>query len=223
MHTIRLCVFVRREFDHLRWFTRWKITDELRKNYGMITHKSQTNHALQRMGTLLEIYTPIKQFQWFSVTRRCYKRETCVLCLLIVSGKSSMNARTTTFSQRSLIFHAYSCIVRLGTTQITQNIRKTAQYSVISYAKSSFELLKTWKRIKRRSGEHLQTTTEVPSQKNWWNVQIVDVSRKTRILCAIHAFTRILGSVTAPLHVNVEEPWVRTARIETSLKGPAKH
>ena len=39
-HRIWLCVFVRREFDHFRWFTRWKITDELRKNYG----KSTQNH-----------------------------------------------------------------------------------------------------------------------------------------------------------------------------------
>ena len=48
---IWLCTLVRREFDHFRWFAQWKITDELRKNYGKITHKSQTNHALQRMGT----------------------------------------------------------------------------------------------------------------------------------------------------------------------------
>ena len=45
------CVFVRREFNHFRWFRRWKITDQLRKNYGKITHKSLTNHALQRIGT----------------------------------------------------------------------------------------------------------------------------------------------------------------------------
>ena len=50
-HKIWLCVLVRREFDHFCWLTWWKITDELRKNYGKITHKSLTNHALQRIGT----------------------------------------------------------------------------------------------------------------------------------------------------------------------------
>ena len=50
-HKIWLCVLVRREFDHFCWLTWWKITDELRKNYGKITHKSLTNHAIQRIGT----------------------------------------------------------------------------------------------------------------------------------------------------------------------------
>ena len=50
-HKIWLCVLVRREFDHFCWLTWWKITDELRKNYGKITHKSLTNHALQHIGT----------------------------------------------------------------------------------------------------------------------------------------------------------------------------
>ena len=50
-HKMWLCVLVRREFDHFCWLTWWKITDELRKNYGKITHKSPTNHALQRIGT----------------------------------------------------------------------------------------------------------------------------------------------------------------------------
>ena len=50
-HKIWLCVLVRREFDHFCWLTWWKITDELHKNYGKITHKSLTNHALQRIGT----------------------------------------------------------------------------------------------------------------------------------------------------------------------------
>ena len=50
-HKIWLCVLVRRELDHFCWLTWWKITDELRKNYGKITHKSLTNHALQRIGT----------------------------------------------------------------------------------------------------------------------------------------------------------------------------
>ena len=66
------------------------------------------------------------------------------------------------------------------------------------YAKPSFELLKTWNRVKHRYGEHRRTTAEVPRQKNWWNAQIADVSRKTRNLCVIHAFTRILDSVTGP-------------------------
>ena len=48
---------------------------------------------------LLEIHTPIYFFQWFSVILRCNKRETCVICLLIVSGKSSTNAIAATFSQ----------------------------------------------------------------------------------------------------------------------------
>ena len=91
-------------------------------------------------------------------------------------------------------------IVRVKTTQTTQKIRKTAQYCANFYAKPSFELLKTWNRVKHRYGEHRRTTAEVPRQKNWWNAQIADVSRKTRNLCVIHAFTRIFGSVTGPLH-----------------------
>ena len=90
-------------------------------------------------------------------------------------------------------------IVRVKTTQTTQKIRKTAQYCANFYAKPSFELLKTWNRVKHRYDEHRRTTAEVPRQKNWWNAQIADVSRKTRNLCVIHAFTRILGSVTGPL------------------------
>ena len=90
-------------------------------------------------------------------------------------------------------------IVRVRTTQTTQKIRKTAQYCANFYAKPSFELLKTWNRVKHRHGEHRRTTAEVPRQKNWWNAQIADVSRKTRNLCVIHAFTRIFGSVTGPL------------------------
>ena len=91
-------------------------------------------------------------------------------------------------------------IVRVWTTQTTHKIRKPAQYCANFYAKTSFELLKTWNRVKHRHGEHRRTTAEVPRQKNWWNAQIADVSRKTRNLCVIHAFTRILGSVTGPLH-----------------------
>ena len=90
-------------------------------------------------------------------------------------------------------------IVRVKTTQTTQKIRKTAQYCANFYAKPSFELLKTWNRVKHRCGEHRRTTAKVPRQKNWWNAQIADVSRKTQNLCVIHAFTRILGSVTGPL------------------------
>ena len=90
-------------------------------------------------------------------------------------------------------------IVRVWTTQTTHKIRKPAQYCANFYAKPSFELLKTWNRVKHRYGEHRRTTAEVPRQKNWWNAQIADVSRKTRNLCVIHAFTRILGSVTGPL------------------------
>ena len=91
-------------------------------------------------------------------------------------------------------------IVCVRTTQTTQKIRKTKQYCANFYAKPSFELLKTWNRVKHRYGEHRRTTAEVPRQKNWWNAQIADVSRKSRNLCVIHAFTRILGSVTGPLH-----------------------
>ena len=90
-------------------------------------------------------------------------------------------------------------IVRVRTMQTTQKIRKTAQYCANFYAKPSFELLKTWNRVKHRYGEHRRTTAEVPRQKNWWNSQIADVTRKTQNLCVIHAFTRILGSVTGPL------------------------
>ena len=90
-------------------------------------------------------------------------------------------------------------IVRVRTTQTTQKIRKTAQYCANFYAKPSFELLKTWNRAKHRYGEHRRTTAEVTRQKSWWNAQIADVSRKTRNMCVIHAFTRILGSVTGPL------------------------
>ena len=92
-----------------------------------------------------------------------------------------------------------SRIVRVRTTQTTQKLRKAAQNCVNSYAKPSFELLKTWNRVKRRSGVHRRTSTDAPHKKNWWNAQIADVSRKTRILCVIHAFTRILASVTRPL------------------------
>ena len=90
-------------------------------------------------------------------------------------------------------------IVRVRTTQTTQKIRKTVQYCANFYAKPSFELLKTWNHVKHRYGEHRRTTAEVPRQKNWWNAQIADVSRKTQNLCVIHAFMRILGSVTGPL------------------------
>ena len=93
-------------------------------------------------------------------------------------------------------------IVRVRTTQTTQKIRKTAQYCANFYAKPSFELLKTCNRVKHRYGEHRRTTAEVPRQKNWWNAQIADVSRKTRNLCVIRAFTRILGSVTGPFANN---------------------
>ena len=92
-----------------------------------------------------------------------------------------------------------SCIVRVKTTQTTQKLHKTAQYCVNSYVKPSFELLKTRNRVKRRSGEHRRTTTEVLCQTNWWNAQIAHVSRKTRILCVIHAFTRLLGCVNTTL------------------------
>ena len=71
-------------------------------------------------------------------------------------------------------------IVRVWTTQTTHKIRKPAQYCANFYAKPSFELLKTWNRVKHRYGEHRRTTAEVPRQKNWWNAQIADVSRKTR-------------------------------------------
>ena len=101
-------------------------------------------------------------------------------------------------------------IVRVRTTQTTQKIRKTAQYCANFYAKPSFELLKTWNRVKHRYGEHRRTTAEVPRQKNWWNAQIADVSRKTRNLCVIHAFTRILGSVTGPLEAGAL--WVKINR-----------
>ena len=50
-HKIWICVLVRRELDHFCWLTWWKITDELRTNYGKISHKSLTNHALQHIGT----------------------------------------------------------------------------------------------------------------------------------------------------------------------------
>ena len=46
-----------------------------------------------------DTYANIFFFQWFSVILRCNKRETCVICQLIVSGKSSTNAIAATFSQ----------------------------------------------------------------------------------------------------------------------------
>ena len=100
-------------------------------------------------------------------------------------------------------------IVRVRTMQTTQKIRKTAQYCANFYAKPSFELLKTWNRVKHRYGEHRRTTAEVPCQKNLWNAQIADVSRKTRNLCVIHAFTRILGSVTGPLAICINQVIIR--------------
>jgi hypothetical protein len=39
------------KIDHFHWFTWRKITDDLHKKYGNITHKSPTNHALQRKST----------------------------------------------------------------------------------------------------------------------------------------------------------------------------
>ena len=92
-----------------------------------------------------------------------------------------------------------SRIVRVKTMQKLRKLRKTAQYCVNSYAKPSFELLKTWNRVKRRSGEHRRTTTEVPRQTKWWNAQIAHVLCQTRILCVIHASTRLLGCVTTTL------------------------
>ena len=105
------------------------------QNYGKISHKSLTNHALQRIGT--HTYTPIF-FQWFSVIRRCYKRETWVICLLIVSWKSSMNAIAATFHKPSLIFHAcFAHYPRKNYANYAKKLRKTAQYCVNSYAKPS--------------------------------------------------------------------------------------
>ena len=157
------------------------------------------------LGILYEIHTPICFFQqWFSVILRCNKRETCVICLLIVSGKSSTNAIGATFSQTIthwslLIFHTHSAhCPRKDYANYAKKIRKTGQYCANFYAKPNFELLKTWNRVKHRYDEHRRTTAEVPRQKNWWNAQIADVSRKTRNLCAIHVFTWILGSVTGP-------------------------
>ena len=67
-----------------------------------------------------------------------------------------------------------SHIVRIRTMQTTQELCKTVQYCANSYAKPSFELLKTWNRVKYRSGEHRWTTMEV------------------------HAIMQLLGSVTTP-------------------------
>ena len=145
---------------------------------------------------LLEIHTSVKKI---SVIRRCYKRETCVICL------QSANCQWKIVDERNSgnIFandHWYSMhisrIVCIRASQTTQKLRKTAQYCVNSYVKPSFELLKTRNYVKRRSGEHRRPTTEVPHQTNWWNAQIAHVSRKTRILCVIHVFTRLLGCVT---------------------------
>ena len=57
-------MLVRREFDHFCWLTWWKITDELRKNYGKITHKSLTNHALQCIGTKRPQTGRIRGYAW---------------------------------------------------------------------------------------------------------------------------------------------------------------
>jgi hypothetical protein len=58
-----------------------------------------------------ELYI-VRTIKYMSVVYRCYKRETCIICLLIVSGKSSMNAILATFLQFiadiPCIFHALS-------------------------------------------------------------------------------------------------------------------
>ena len=105
-----VCVLVRGEFDHFRWFTRWKnlwwIAQELRKDHTQNINKPRT---LAHRNAKAPNRAPVKLFQWFSVICRCYKRETCVICLLIVSGNSSMNMITATFSQTNTdiphIFH----------------------------------------------------------------------------------------------------------------------
>ena len=152
------------------------IAQELRKDHTQITYKPRTSahrHAYIRQYI----------FQWFAVICRCYKRETGVICLLIVSGKSSMNTIAVNIFANDHWYSTHiSRIIRVRTTQTTQKIRKTAQYCVNSYAKPSFELLKTWNRVKRQSGEYRRTAMEVPRQKNWWNAQIAVVSRKTRTL-----------------------------------------
>ena len=53
-----------------------------------------------------------------------------------------------------------SHIVHIRTMQTMQKLRKTVQYCINSYTKSSFELLKTWNRVKHRSGKHQRTTME---------------------------------------------------------------
>ena len=168
---------------------RW-IAKELQIHHAQITNKPRT--SAHRHAYIRQCF-----FQLFSVIRRCYKREKCVICLLIISGKSSMNVIAVNICANN---HWYSTHISHNVrVRTTQKLRKTTQYCVNSYPKRSFELLKTWNRVKRRSGEYRRTTTEVPRLKNWWNAQIAGVSRKTRILYVIHAFTRLLGNLTTPL------------------------
>ena len=161
-------------------YTRFYMTPIVREL--SVVHQYFISITCACLRILLEIHTPIYFFLWFSVILRCNKRETCVICLLfhqwkVVDERYSGNVFTDD--------HWYSThiprIVRVRTTQTTQKIRKTAQYCANFYAKLSFELLKTWNRVKHRYGEHRRTTAEVPRQKNWWNSQIADVSRNAPV------------------------------------------
>ena len=203
---------------------RW-IAQELRKDHAQITNKTRTSaHRHEK--------APNRANAWLCVTntrRKTTHNQRTVASELRMNHAWFTQARNMRHMSANRqwkvvderysgnVFtddHWYSThiprIVRVRTTRTTQKIRKTAQYCANFYAKPSFELLKIWNRVKHRYGEHRRTTAEVPRQKNWWNAQIADVSCKTRNLCVIHAFTRILGSVTGPLRPShtLTQAWV---------------
>jgi hypothetical protein len=62
--------------------------------------------------------------------------------------------------------HLYSMhILHFVHVRTMQKLCKKAQNCVNSYAKPSFELLKTWNHIKHRSNKYWQKTMEVPRGK----------------------------------------------------------
>jgi hypothetical protein len=130
--------------------------------------------------------------------RRCYKSETSVKCLLIVSGKSLMNAIVATFCERSLICHAYFVYFShknyINYAKITQNralLLKLVRSRGLSCSKPGIA--------------HSTDPTNICGKLRRFHVRKTDEMRKSRMhrvrleMCAIYdAFTRLLGYVTGP-------------------------
>jgi hypothetical protein len=101
-------------------------------------------------------------------------------------GFSGLIRRTAPFSRR--LQHTRGC----GGSILTRILM--GYWQCDSCSKPSFELLKTWNCTQRRSDGQLRRF----HVRKTWNAQIADASRKILYLCAIHTFTRLLGSVTGP-------------------------